>query len=77
MEHFQVIVVFNSRVCVIASDKFVHFLNIVTCRGVCMTYRRVLDWMIGFIAHYTHNSELQAITALSLFPHFTVHCYTH
>jgi hypothetical protein len=25
--------------------------------GVCMTYKRVLDWIIGFIAliHSTHN----------------------
>jgi hypothetical protein len=33
--------------------------------GLCVTYRRVLDWMIG-LTFYTHNSELQAITALSL-----------
>jgi hypothetical protein len=25
------------------------FLNIVTGRGLCVTYRRVLDWIIGFI----------------------------
>jgi hypothetical protein len=23
--------------------------DIITCMGACMTYRRVLDWMIGFI----------------------------
>jgi hypothetical protein len=35
-------------------------------RGFCVTYRLVLDWVIGFIdAPYTH-SELQAVTAISL-----------
>jgi hypothetical protein len=31
--------------------------NIATCLGVCVTYRRVLDWMIVFIAliHSTRN----------------------
>jgi hypothetical protein len=29
--------------------------------------------MIGFIDTYTHHLKLQAITALSLFPNFTVH----
>jgi hypothetical protein len=43
----------------------------------CVTYRRGLNWMIGFIAPYVHHLELQAITALSLFSHFTGCCYTH
>jgi hypothetical protein len=25
------------------------FLDIVMCRGLCVTYRRILDWMTGFI----------------------------
>jgi hypothetical protein len=29
-----------------------------------MTYRGVLDWMIGFISPSTNNSGIQAITAL-------------
>jgi hypothetical protein len=24
-------------------------IHIVTCRGLCVNYKRVLDWMIGFI----------------------------
>jgi hypothetical protein len=36
--------------------------NIVTCIGLRMTYRQVLDWMIGFIdTLYTHNSRLQEL----------------
>jgi hypothetical protein len=34
--------------------------------GLCVTYRQVLDWMIGFIDTLYIHSELQAITALSL-----------
>jgi hypothetical protein len=47
--------------------------NIVTCIGV--TYRRVLDWMIGFIAHYTFTTrdyrQYSAIAILHTFQ-FTV-----
>jgi hypothetical protein len=30
-------------------------MNIVTCTGVCVAYRRVLDWMIGFIARLIYS----------------------
>jgi hypothetical protein len=44
----------------------------------------VLEWLqtwlcigwLDLLTPYTHHSELQAITAPSLFPHFTVHSYT-
>jgi hypothetical protein len=50
-------------------------INIVTYSGDLLD--GVFDWMIAFIELYTIHSELQAITELSLFPQFTVNCYTH
>jgi hypothetical protein len=35
--------------------------------------RRDLDWWMDLLTTYTHNLELQVITALSLSPHFTNH----
>jgi hypothetical protein len=51
---------------------------ILSCVGVvCVTYRRVLYWIIVFIDTLYIHSEPQAITALSSFPHFKNHCYIH
>jgi hypothetical protein len=45
--------------------------------GACVTYRRGLDWMIGFIdTLYTPlgtTDNYSAVTDLQ----FTVHCYTY
>jgi hypothetical protein len=49
---------------------------IVTCMGLCVTYTRVLDWMIGFINILFTVFETIGKRELSLFPHFTVHRYT-
>jgi hypothetical protein len=42
----------------------IHF-NIVMCRSVC-DYRRSMDWILDLLSTYTHDSELEAITASSL-----------
>jgi hypothetical protein len=39
--------------------------------GCYVTYRRVPDWAIDLLTPYTHHSELQVITALSLI--YTLH----
>jgi hypothetical protein len=45
---------------------------------VCVSYRRVWDWIIGFIdTLYIVHLQLHANTAPSLFPHFTVLRYTY
>jgi hypothetical protein len=41
-----------------------------------VTIRRVLEWMIGFTGTL-YTQLVTTITSLLLFPHFTVHCYTH
>jgi hypothetical protein len=43
---------------------------------VLVTYRRGLDWMIGFIDTYAQYSELQVIERCRWSTHFTVHRYT-
>jgi hypothetical protein len=49
------------------SQKLHIFLNLLLrVGGLFVTYKRVLDWMIGVIALRTLHSELQEITALSL-----------
>jgi hypothetical protein len=52
--------------------------NIVTCRGLRVTYRHVLDWMIGLIDTFIHSysSGLQAIQRYRLSAQFTFHRYT-
>jgi hypothetical protein len=46
-------------------DKFCKYRlhHVVTCRGIFSwrIYRRVVDWMIGFMDTYSHNLGLQAI----------------
>jgi hypothetical protein len=52
-------------------------VNILSHVGWCAW---LIDWFwigwLDLLTPYTHSSGLQAITALSLFPHFTGHCYT-
>jgi hypothetical protein len=43
--------------------------------GVGVTYRRY--FALNVFTPYTFKSELQATTAIPLFPHFTVPRYTH
>jgi hypothetical protein len=51
--------------------------NIVTCRGLCLTYRRVLEWMIGFIdTLFTQLGTTCSHSATAVSTHFTVHRYT-
>jgi hypothetical protein len=53
-------------------SKRVHGDNTVICKGVCVTYRRVLDWTIGFIQLGT-----KVIQRYRWYTRFTVHRYTH
>jgi hypothetical protein len=47
-----------------------NYVNIV----MCVTYRRVVGWMIGFIdTLYIHNAGVQAIQRYHWYSHFTVH----
>jgi hypothetical protein len=57
---------------VISQNGEFFILHNVTCRG---DYRRCLDWLLDLFT--TCRSSLQITIALSPFPHFTVHCYTH
>jgi hypothetical protein len=49
----------------------------VTCRGHAWLIDVFWIGWLDLLTLYTLHSELQAITALLLFPHFTGHCYTH
>jgi hypothetical protein len=50
-------------VCGTGADWFIHCVYIVNVYG---DYRRGLDWWMHLLSTYTHDSELQAITATSL-----------
>jgi hypothetical protein len=60
------------------ADNLISENNIVACRGLCVTYRQVLDWMIGFIdTLYTVLGTTGNYRATATSTHFTVHRYTH
>jgi hypothetical protein len=42
--------------------------------GLCVTYRRILDWMIGLLTPYIHHSELQAIQCYH-YSHTVAHAF--
>jgi hypothetical protein len=64
--------------CVSQNGCFLLHLREIILSRVGMTYRRVLDWMMGFIAPYTftHNSGLQVIQRSLSSTHITFHRYT-
>jgi hypothetical protein len=53
------------------------YYYIITCRCLCVTYRRVLDRMLGFIdTLYTVLGTTGNYSASVISTHFTVHSFT-